>query len=242
MPTSPPVISFFVACYNEEENIAATLDTLLRAIRQAKIFAEIIVVDDASSDGSVKIIQEWRNAHPEVPTKLHVNKRNQGLAVNFVEGAFLGSGEYYRLVCGDNVEPQETFEQVIASIGRADLVLFYQPSVPGRAWYRKLLSRLYTALINLLSGYNIRYYNGLPLIKRDLVLRWHSNSHGFGFQADLITRLLDKELSYIQLPVKAIERAKGQSKALTTRNLFSVAHTLLNIAIRRAAKIVYGYN
>jgi len=242
MSTSPPVITFFVACYNEEENIVATLDTLLRAIRKTQISAEIIVVDDASTDGSVKIIQEWRAAHPDIASKLHVNKRNQGLAVNFVEGAFLGSGEYYRLVCGDNVEPQETFEHVIASIGRADLVLFYQPGVVGRAWYRKQLSWFYTALVNTLSGHKIHYYNGLPLIRRGIVQRWHSNSHGFGFQADLITRLLDKEFTYIQLPVKAIERAKGQSKALTMRNLCSVAHTLLNITIRRVAKIVYGYN
>jgi len=37
------------------------------------------------------------------------------------------------------------------------------------------------------------------------------------------------------------ERATGESKALTFRNLASVAHSLLNIVIRRVSKVLYGH-
>jgi len=43
-----PRISFFVACYNEEENIEATLDCLISACRQRATPYEIIVIDDGS--------------------------------------------------------------------------------------------------------------------------------------------------------------------------------------------------
>ena len=242
MPTTPPVISFFVACYNEEANIAATLDTLLRAIQKIKAAAEIVVIDDASKDNSVKVIQGWIDAHPGVNIKLLVNEANQGWGMNYAEGAFHATGDYYRAVCGDNVELQETFETVIASVGKADVVLFYYPEIIGRPLSRKLISRMYTFLVNTISGYNIKYYNGMPLIKRTLVMRWHSNSHGFGYQADLVTRLLDRKMSHLEVSVQAVERAHGKSKAFTARNIFSVGHTLLNIAIRRISKMIMGYN
>jgi len=72
------------------------------------------------------------------------------------------------------------------------------------------------------------------------VRRWHSNSHGFGFQADLLTRLLSKNLSHVEVAVYGNERATGRSKALTLRNLASVTHSLQNILIRRVSKLLYG--
>ena len=71
------------------------------------------------------------------------------------------------------------------------------------------------------------------------VMRWHSNSHGFGFQADLITRLLDLNATYIEVPVYPNERAGGETKAFKLRNICSVGHTLLEIWIRRLGKFVY---
>ncbi|MGD0091308.1 MAG: hypothetical protein ABSE73_15430, partial [Planctomycetota bacterium] len=177
--------------------------------------------------------------HPEVPIKLVVQDINQGLGNNFAEAAFHGRGKYYRPVCGDNVEPQEALVKVFRRVGEADIILTYHEAAVSRGLARGAISRLFTALVNFLSGYKIRYYNGLPVARRYDVLRWHSNCHGFGFQADLITRLLDLGASYIEVPVSPHERRQGSSKALTLKNLCSVAHTLLEIFIRRAARIMY---
>lgn len=235
-----PLLTLFVACYNEEENIEATLDTVSEACAELHITYEIIVIDDASVDRSVELVRAYSARHPERNVRLVVNAENQGLGVNYVEAAFLGRGEWYRLICGDNVEPKETFLKVFSQIGKADLIIPYQTACPGRTWSRMLLSRTYTFLVNLISGYNIRYYNGLCLTRRALVMRWHSSSHGFGIQADLVTRLLSRGVSYLEVPVEARERATGSSKAITLRNFCSVAHSLFNIAIRRLSKIVYG--
>ena len=94
------------------------------------------------------------------------------------------------------------------------------------------------ALVNLLSGYRIHYYNGLPVLSRFDVMRWHPNSPGFGFQADLVTRLLYMGASYLEIPVVPLERSSGKSKALKFKNLCSVAHSLLEIFIRRVGRIL----
>ena len=237
------LITLFVACYNEEGNIAGTLDVIREATAQAGISYEIILIDDASTDASVDVVRRYMAEHPEMPIRLHVNAHNVGLGENYGEAAFLGTGTYYRLVCGDNVEPVETLVKVFREIGKADIILTYRPDdVEGKSPARKFLSRLYTHIVNFISGQHIRYYNGLPIMKRRDVMRWNPNSHGFGFQADLVTRLLDRGATYLEVPVKGHERQTGKGKAIGFRNFCSVAHSLLNILIRRFSKIVYGHS
>jgi len=99
------------------------------------------------------------------------------------------------------------------------------------------LSQAYTFLVNTLSGYRIRYYNGLALHLRYNVMRWGPHSFGFGFQAELITRLLDEGATYIQIPVVATHQEKGgKNSALNWKNFLSVAHTLLEVLIRRVRR------
>jgi glycosyltransferase involved in cell wall biosynthesis len=228
-------ITFFVACYNEEENITDTLDTLTAALAESDCTWEIIAVDDGSTDKSGEIIQRYIQEHAGLPIYCKVNEKNRGLAQSFVDTAFLGKGKYYRLICGDNAEPKETFVTILKHLGDADMIIPYQVETKGKALGRRMLSRTYTWLVNAISGYRMRYYNGLAVHLRYNVMRWHTDSRGFGFQADLITRLLDEGFSYVEIPVRARERTKGQAKALTRRNAFSVAHTLLEILIRRLA-------
>ncbi len=71
------------------------------------------------------------------------------------------------------------------------------------------------------------------------VIRWQPNTRGFGFQADIICMLLDQGFSYKEVPVKSIERHPEGSNALTFGNALSVAHTLVDLILRRIAKLGY---
>jgi glycosyltransferase involved in cell wall biosynthesis len=236
----PYELGLFVACYNEEENITATLETVVAACREVGVSFQIVVIDDCSRDRSAEKIKEFGRAHRDVPLTLYVNARNEGLANNYAEAAFLLRSEWYRLICGDNVEPKETLVTIFRELGAAELLIPYNIEIRGRAQSRRAISKAYTALVNFLSGFHLHYYNGMVVTRREYVMRWHSNSHGFGFQADLLTRLLSRGLSYKEIAVYGQERQAGNSKALTFRNFASVAHSLLNIVIRRVSKLLYG--
>ena len=228
-------LTLFIACYNEEENIVGTLETVQAALKEHKYTWEIIIIDDASQDNSVAVIQDYVQQHPDLPIRLYVNPINKGLGQNFVEASFLGRGEYYRLICGDNVEPKDALVEIFKHIGKADVVIVYQ-DCKGRTFGRRMLSRFFTFLVNSISGYRIKYYNGMAIHRRYNVMRWHTNYHGFGFQADMIVRLLDEGFRYKEVEVVTHERQKGVSSAITLRNFFSVTHTFIDLFVRRVAK------
>lgn len=234
-------LSLFVACYNESGNIVGTLETVIAAASKTVPSYEIVVVDDGSRDSSVTEVRDFMATHPGLPIRLLINPRNEGVANNYAEAAFRSHGEWYRMICGDNVESEETLTTIFSSIGAAEVLIPYYTLHPGRKWHRRVISSCYTCLVNTLSGYRLHYYNGMPLTRRYYAMRWHSNSHGFGFQADLVTRLLALGATYKEVGVVGRERASGRSSALSFRNFCSVAHSLQNILIRRISKMLYGY-
>jgi glycosyltransferase involved in cell wall biosynthesis len=232
-------LTVFVSCYNEADYIVATLDTVSDAARDRGLRYEIIVIDDVSTDDSRRLVVEYIAAHPAENILLRVNRINKGLAQNYLDAAFLGRGKYLRLICGDNAEPKASIAAVFAAIGEADIVIPYYTSSAGKSLRRRVISKLYTSIVNGVTGNRLHYYNGLAMHLRHNVMRWHPNTHGFGFQADILCLLIDLGFSYKEVPVITIEQRRGSSNALNIRNFLSVMHTLIEIANRRLSDRLY---
>lgn len=232
-------LTIFVSCYNEAEYIIATLDAVRTAAAEAGLAYEIIVIDDASRDDSCRLVTDYIAAHPEDRIILRANRVNKGLAQNYTDAAFLGCGKYYRLICGDNAEPRDAIAAVFKAIGEADIIVPFYGSAAGKSLRRRLISKGYTSLVNLITGNRLHYYNGLAVHLRHNVMRWHSNTHGFGFQADLLCLLIDLGFTYKEIEIVTVEQRRGSSNALTFRNLLSVAHTLIEIGNRRLSNRLY---
>jgi len=235
----PLDLTIFISCYNEEEFIVATIETVIAAARSVGLSYEILVIDDGSHDASVRLVKEFIESHPNENLILRINRANKGLAQNYLDGAFLGCGKYYRLICGDNAEPKESIISVFQAIGRADIIVPYYTSSEGKGLRRRLISSTYTGIVNLMTGNRLHYYNGLAVHLRYNVMRWHPNTRGFGFQADILCLLIDLGFTFVEVPIVTIEQRRGSSNALTFRNFLSVGHTLFEIANRRLSNRVY---
>ncbi len=195
---------------------------------------------DGSTDRTAEVVEDYRARNPGLPVRLRRNASNLGLARSFVDAAFLGRGRHFRLICGDNIEPPESMAAVLAHLGEADVVIPYYPQVPGKSRARLMVSGFYTTLVNLVSGYRLRYYNGNPLYRRNQVMRWAPHNYGFGYQADLLTQLLDQGATYVEVSIAGMHRQKGGGSSVRPRNMLSVAHSLLEIAIRRMRRTLFS--
>lgn len=224
-------VSFFVPCLNEEKHVIGTVEKLIKVCSELDMSFEILVFDDGSKDNTSAKIQAFQTKHPDARIRLFINKINLGLARNFVEGAFQGQGKYYRLVCGDDVESEEALHKILEKAGGADIIIPYHTRVEGRSFFRSLVSRAYTNLVNLASGQKIHYYNGLPLYRRRDVMRFHVEATGLGYQAEFLLRLLQENRSFIQIPLTVSDR-EGSS-ALNLRNFISVGYSLFKILLLR---------
>jgi glycosyltransferase involved in cell wall biosynthesis len=229
-PADEISVSFFVPCYNEERNVIRVIEKLVEVTGELGLSYEILVFDDGSRDRTVEVVRAYQIRHPDVVLRLFVNDVNRGVARNFVEGAFHARSTYYRLVCGDDAEPVETLRAILSRAGEADIVIPYHTQVIGRALHRRLLSRLYTVLVNMASGRKLHYYNGLPLFRRRDVTRFHVEATGSGYQAEFLLRLLQENKSYIEIPLVASDRGSG---SLNLRNFISVGFSLFKIVVHR---------
>lgn len=232
-------ITFFVPCFNEEENIVNTLNAIYAAASATSLSYEILVIDDCSRDGTVALVEEYQHLHANIPIILKRNAVNRGLGHNYIDGAFIGQGTYYMLVNGDNAEPEEALSAILSKVGQADMVIPYFGANDKRLPWRRLLSRFFTALVNTASGFSIKYYNGPVVHKRYNVMRWHPDTHGFAYQAETITRLLEECATYIEIEIANKDRQYGMTKAFCIQNILSISHSLLQIFLRRLRHVLF---
>jgi len=196
---------------------------------------EIIVVDDGSSDRTYSVAHDFSVTHNSTfltAITIRQNPKTMGIGHNFREVAKLAQGEYYRMVCGDNVESVATHEAIFDAIGTADMIIPVYAQVANKPWYRMLLSNLFSQLINLASGNRVGYYNGSAVVKTSEVVKTRIRFDGFCFQAELLVQLLARGLSYRELTLTAVHHA--ESSALKWHNFKDAFFLFTDILFQRA--------
>ena len=143
------------------------------------------------------------------------------------------------LINGDNAEPKESIISILNMIGKADMIIPYFKADDKRNLNRVLISKIFTTIINFISSKKIPYYNGPVLHKTYNVMRWSPDTHGYAYQAELITRVLDENFTYETVEIKNSNRNYGKSSAFSFKNILSVIHSILQIFLRRLSFLIF---
>jgi len=237
---SKPLVTFFVPCLNEEGNVGRAIDRIVEVMASRSEPYEVLVVDDGSVDGSVAEVLDRGRRHPGLRLELVRNAAPQGLGHNYFMAARRAKGAHFMMVCGDAAEPPESLRKILDCLGHAEMVVPYFGSWDARSPLRRAFSRVFVRLVRWLSGTRLRYYNGPVLHKTANVRGNGSESSGFGYQAELLCRLLRKGTSVVEVQIANNDRDHGGSKAFTLRNLAWVAGTCWRIVRARLDHPVRG--
>ena len=92
-------VSVLVTSYNSEAFLA---DALGSVIDSPGVDAELVVVDDHSSDGSVEVVRQLMDAHPYFPVSLLARAANGGVSVARNSGLEAVRGDYVFILDSDN--------------------------------------------------------------------------------------------------------------------------------------------
>ncbi len=118
-------ISVIVPNYNYERHIEKRLKSILR--QQWPVY-ELIVLDDASSDNSVKVIKEFLDTN-QCDYQLHVNHENAGSVFHqWQKGLALSKGDILWIAEADDIANDHFLEELMGSFNSPDVVLAYSQS------------------------------------------------------------------------------------------------------------------
>jgi dolichol-phosphate mannosyltransferase len=206
-----------IPTYNESENIERIVSRVLATVPEA----HVLVVDDASPDGTGKLADALADADPRV----HVLHRQEklGLGAAYVAGFEWGLDRSYRVLVemdADGSHAPEQLPRLLKALDSADVVLGSR-YVPGGAvvnWSkrRELLSRGGNLYVRLALGVTLRDATGGYRAFRSDVLEDIGYrtvmSQGYCFQVDLAWRAVRAGYRVVEVPITFAEREHGESK------------------------------
>jgi len=126
-----PVVSIIIPLFNTRDYIADALDSVLR---QKYGDIEIVVVDDGSTDGSVEVVQRYRDRHPGI-VLLHQKHAGPGAARN--RGIRYARGEYLLFLDSDDRLAEDALSGLVHAgrTNRSEIVVGMMVSFRGkRRW------------------------------------------------------------------------------------------------------------
>lgn len=221
-----PWICFVVPCFNEQDNVASTVQSIRSAMGSVRPF-EIVLVDDGSSDLTWERMQELAQDDPRI-RPVH-NTVNLGLGGAYKRGVAVAQAEYVIMVPGDNGFPADSIAEIVRHAGEADVIIPVVTNPGVRTSFRAAASSAFTTLLNRLFHLDIGYYNG-PVLHRTKLLRTiEIKTNSFAYQAEALVKLIVRGATYVHCYVAIQERAAGRSSALKFRNQIEVWKTIVHL-------------
>ena len=155
-------VSIIVPTYREVENLSPLIDRVAQTARRHELELELLIVDDASDDGTVQLIDSL--ALPWV--RLHVRRGPRDLGLAVAEGFALARHAALIVMDGDLSHPPESIPDMLAKLSQDYEFVFGSRYTPGGSIEARwgalrrlnsraagLLARPFTAVKDPMSGF-----------------------------------------------------------------------------------------
>jgi glycosyltransferase involved in cell wall biosynthesis len=148
--------SIIIPAYNESQRLGATLDRVLAHVEASGWKAEILVVDDGSTDSTADLVREYAGRHPAI--RLIQNPGNRGKGYSVRNGMRHATGEILLFTDSDLSAPIAEAGKLFARIAAgADVAIgsrWLDPATQTarQPLYRQLFGRIFNLLLRLILG------------------------------------------------------------------------------------------
>ena len=224
-------ISIGFSCYNEKKYIIKNIKKIMPILKKAKLKYEIIVIDDASQETGIR---DLRNFCKQNDVKYIRHHKNLGFYSSFKTGILNAKYEYFKLFAGDDATRIKDIKKILREFNDRDILIPFnhQFEVSGKPKFRMLISIIYTTVVNLVSGLNLKYYNGLPVYKKNKALMNLADTSGYGWQAELLVNCIYSGCTFKEIYTKNKE-IKFRYNSVRLKYIPSVFFSIIRIFFKK---------
>ena len=219
-------LSVIVPAYNEAKTIGIVLQKLLRE----KFVSEIVVIDDHSSDTTVKKVQAVGDK------RIHLIKhpKNLGKGGAIRTGLKVVTGDYVLIQDADLEYDPHDIPLLIDPIkrGRCTVVFgsrFFGVHTNMFYWHylgNKFLNWVVNILYNsILSDMETCY----KLVPTALLRELHLTSNDFRIETEITCKLLKRNITIMEVPISFVARSYAEGKKITWKDGFGALQSILSI-------------
>ena len=208
MNTTAPELSIVVPSYNEEARLPSTLERIAQYTRAQRPNTEVIVVDDGSTDGTVRAAEGFRGKIGNLRVILNGVNRGKGFSVR--SGSLAALGEVVLFTDADLSAPIEEAEKLLEALKNSDV------AIGSRAMNRKLIEAHQSAFrefAGILFNKIVRIILRLPFVdtqcgfkafRRDRcrIIFEQQTIERFGFDPELLYLARHHGLTTVEVPVR----------------------------------------
>ncbi len=204
--TATCFLSIIVPAYNEEQRLPISLPQIIDFVQQQDYYAEVIVVDDGSTDRTADIVREIQKEVAFI-TLLQVDHGGKGHAVK--AGMMQARGEYLFLCDSDLSMPiQEVTKFLPPALDRYDLAIASREIEGARRYnepaYRHLMGRVFNLIVRLLAVHGIHDTQaGFKCFRREAAHQLFplQTIAGWGFDVEILFIAQRRGMRIIEVPI-----------------------------------------
>ena len=218
-------ITIVVPARDEEQRLEAAVGVMTEAARQWFDEYEILIFNDASTDRTGEVADRLAAEDSCIRAIHHRDPASLGGVI--AEGYALAKMAHVTWLAGKGSTSRDALDRIFSAAGQADLVIPYHLNEGARPWQRRVPSRLFQGLLNLLFGLNIRYYNDSVLCSRPVAQSVNVRTRGYAYQAEALVKMLKAGHSYEEVGFEDVFKIdERNSRAMKIGNLLSVASAI----------------
>ncbi|KAI9830379.1 MAG: dolichol-P-mannose synthesis [Phylliscum demangeonii] len=244
IPASQDKYSVILPTYNERHNLPVITWLLARTFNEHKLDWEIIIVDDASPDGTQVIAQQLQKVYGSDRIQLRPRAGKLGLGTAYVHGLKFARGNFIIIMDADfSHHPKFIADMIrvqrsLATGGGYDIVKGTRYARGGGVYGWDLKRKCVSRGANLLADTVLRpgvsdLTGSFRLYKRKVLEKVVAvtESKGYTFQMELMVRAKAMGFTVAEVPITFVDRVFGESK-LGGEEIVEYAKGILNLWLK----------
>jgi glycosyltransferase involved in cell wall biosynthesis len=208
---SPP-LSVIVPAFNEARRLTNNLPALLIYLQDLRPAAELIVVDDGSSDQTARVAEEFFARHPEVPARVLRFEQNRGKGHAVRAGLLAARAPIALFSDADLSTPIAELPKIIEPIEAGNYDIVFGSRALDRnlighrqPWQREQSGKIFNGIVRLLTG--LPFYDtqcGFKAFRMEAArpVIAQGQVDGFGFDVELLLLAQRAGLRMLEVPVR----------------------------------------